>query len=252
MYANKHTKFLPLCDKIRLCNIPRIKRLCAANNFPNNRKEKYAMKQCTNGHIYDELLHVSCPYCNSSGNIGARPLNNEAAQPMYPGAEPFNAPMAAASPTFPKTEPLNAPVAAPAPAPAPMSAPAIKKEMGVTVALNVSDSGINPTRGWLVVVNGDKMGLSFVVHSEKNTIGRGEEFDINLSFDRAVSKDGNAVVAYDARNRKFFVSPSVGKNNVYHNDQLLLMPTELKDFDAIEVGATKLVFRSFCCESFTY
>lgn len=206
------------------------------------------MQQCINGHIYDEQLHVSCPYCNNSANIGVRPLNNNAVQPAFPAMEAISTPEVIASPSFPKTEPLNNPAAAPAPAPA----PAVKKEMGVTVALSVSDSGINPVRGWLVVVNGDKMGLSFVVHSEKNTIGRGSEFDIDLSFDRAVSKDGDAVVAYDARNRKFFVTPFAGKNNVYHNGQLLLMPSELKDFDSVEAGATKLVFRSFCCESFTY
>lgn len=204
------------------------------------------MKQCTNGHIYDEKLHSSCPYCSNSGNIGARPLSDGAAQPAFPKTEALNAPEVVSAPAFPKTEPLNKPAAAPAPA------PAVKKEMGVTVALNVSESGIDPVRGWLVVVSGDKTGLSFVVHSEKNTIGRGSDFDINLSFDKAVSKDGDAIVAYDARNRKFFVSPSAGKNNVYHNDQLLLMPSELKDFDSVEIGATKLVFRSFCCESFTY
>ncbi len=202
------------------------------------------MKQCTNGHIYDEKLHNSCPYCSNGGNIGVRSLNDNAAQPAFPKTEALNAPEAVSSPAFPKTEPLNKPAAAPA--------PAVKKEMGVTVALNVSESGINPVRGWLVVVNGDKTGLSFVIHSEKNTIGRGSDFDIDLAFDKAVSKDGDVIVAYDARNRKFFISPSVGKNNVYHNDQLLLVPSELKDFDSVEIGSTKLVFRSFCCESFTY
>lgn len=201
------------------------------------------MKQCTNGHIYDETLHASCPYCANSGSIGARPLTEAA--PAFPKTEALNSPAAApaASPTFPKTEPLNKP------APAEKK---VNKDMGVTVALNVTDSGINPVRGWLVVVSGDKTGLSFVVHSEKNTIGRGSSFDIDLSFDKAVSKEGDAVVAYDARNRKFFITPTAGKNNIYHNEALLLVPAELKDYDSIELGSTKLVFRSFCGESFTY
>lgn len=115
------------------------------------------MKQCANGHIYDEELRNGCPYCSNGGNIEIRPLDYNAAQPAFAATEPFNVPNAVASPTFPKTEPLNAPVAAPKPAAAPTPTPAVKKEMDVTVALNVSDSGINPVRGWLVVVNGDKV-----------------------------------------------------------------------------------------------
>ena len=202
------------------------------------------MKQCTNGHIYDEKLHSSCPYCSNSGNIGARPLSDGAAQPAFPKTEALNAPEVVSAPAFPKTEPLNKPAAAPA--------PAVKKEMGVTVALNVSESGIDPVRGWLVVVSGDKTGLSFVVHSEKNTIGRGSNFDVNLSFDKAISKEGDAVLTYDSRSRKFFVTLGAGKNNVYHNNSLLLTPEEVKDYDVIEAGATKLVFRSFCNDEFTY
>lgn len=87
---------------------------------------------------------------------------------------------------------------------------------------------------------------------EKNSIGRGSQFDINLSFDNAISKDGDAVITYDSRGRKFFITLSTGKNNVYHNGNLLLTPEEIKDYDVLEIGSTKLVFRSFCNGDFTY
>ena len=124
--------------------------------------------------------------------------------------------------------------------------------MSATVALNVSDAGIAPVCGWLVVVEGDHKGVSFPVHSEKNTIGRGSDFDIDLSFDKAISKEGDAVITYDSRGKKFYVTLGSGKNNVYHNDGLLLTPEEVKDYDVIEAGATKMVFRSFCNDEFTY
>lgn len=212
------------------------------------------MKQCENGHIYDEKTHSACPYCNQAGLSVVRPLEGNdlafpktapldaGSAPDFPKTAPIDT---SSAPDFPKTAPLNISSAAAAPA-------RPKKEMSATVALNVSDAGIAPVCGWLVVTEGDNKGLSFPVHSEKNTIGRGSNFDVNLSFDKAISKEGDAVLTYDSRGKKFFVTLGSGKNNVYHNNNLLLTPEEVKDYDVIEAGATKLVFRSFCNDEFTY
>lgn len=194
------------------------------------------MKQCNKGHIYDERVYSDCPYCSNAVNTGTRPLDM--------GAEP----------DFPHTMPVGADgemgFGNMNNQPDPQSN--VKKGMGVTVALNVTETGVNPVRGWLVAVNGNKCGCSFVVHSEKNYIGRGAQFDIDMSFDKAVSKEGDAVIAFDARSSKFYITPGDSKNNVYHNDAILLVPAEVKDYDTIEIGSTKLVFRSFCNEQFSY
>ena len=204
-------------------------------------KGTMVMKQCEKGHIFDEKMYSECPYCNKSGTTGTRPLDNGGfTAPEFPKTSPLGG---SDSPDFPATRPLNAPESAPA---------RPKKEMSVTVALNVTDTGINPVRGWLVVTAGDKMGLPFVIHGEKNVVGRGSQFDINLAFDKAVSKEGDAVIAYDSRTRKFFITLAGGKNNIYHNDSILLAPTELKDYDTLEIGSTKFVFRSLCNEEYTY
>lgn len=213
------------------------------------------MKQCERGHIYDEKAYSACPYCNQSGSSGVRPLGVNSA-PSFPQTAPLGengapsfpqtTPLETGSaPNFPKTEPLDSPAPAPAPA-------RPKKEMSATIALNVSEAGISPVCGWLVVTEGNNKGTSFNIHSEKNAIGRGSNFDVNLSFDKAISKEGDAVLTYDSRSKKFFITLAAGKNNVYHNGNLLLTPEEVKDYDVIEVGATKLVFRSFCNDEFTY
>lgn len=182
------------------------------------------MKQCANGHIYDERKFARCPYCdNTLSNFGVtRPL-----------AEPSGS-----SPAFPKTIPLRESTK--------------PTEIGVTTALNSSESGINPVRGWLVVTEGQKKGASFEIHSEKNTIGRGAGFSVSLSFDSAASKEGDAIISYSARQNRFFLSPGEGKNNVYLNGEIFLQPSEIKDYDVLEIGKTKLVFRSFCNELFQY
>lgn len=205
------------------------------------------MKQCENGHIYDEKTYAACPYCNQAGLSVVRPLE-EGNDLAFPKTTPIDT---SSAPDFPKTTPLDA-VSAPAAPVAPVAPARPKREMSATVALNVSDAGIAPVCGWLVVVEGDSKGLSFPIHSEKNTIGRGSNFDINLSFDKAISKEGDAVITYDSRGKKFYVTLGSGKNNVYHNNGLLLTPEEVKDYDVIEAGATKMVFRSFCNDEFTY
>lgn len=204
------------------------------------------MKQCPKGHIYDERRNPQCPYC-SGDNGGFQPLGG--------GGQV----------DFPKTVPImNTPEETPFPPTMPVdnqsSVPAFHNNAGspgnmsVTVALDETESGVSPVRGWLVAVDGEKMGVSFDIHGEQNSIGRGQKFDINLSFDKAVSSDGNAVIAYDSKNRKFFLSPVLGKgkNNIYYNDSMCLMPTELKDYDKITLGSTTFVFRSLCNENFTY
>lgn len=197
------------------------------------------MKQCEKGHIYDEMAYSTCPYCNQAGS-GTRPL--DAAVRDFPHTAPLNAEN---TPGFPSTLPLDAPEA---PKPA-----RPKKEMSATIALNVNETtGISPVCGWLVVAEGSHKGMSYVIHSDKNAIGRGPHFDIDLSFDKAISKEGDAVITYDSRGKKFFVTLAAGKNNVYHNENLLLTPEEVNDYDVIEVGATKLVFRSFCNKEYTY
>lgn len=195
------------------------------------------MKQCPKGHIYDEKKG-DCPYCNDGG-IGFQALGG-GLQPEFPKTVPISG--ATDENSFPPTMPLdNSPAAS-------------SGNMSVTIALDETEAGINPVRGWLVAIDGEKAGTSFVIHGEQNSIGRGAKFDINLSFDRTVSSDGNAVIAYDSRNKKFFLSPVIGKgkNNVYYNDNLLLMPVEITDYDKITFGASTYVFRSFCNEGFTY
>lgn len=202
------------------------------------------MKQCPKGHIYDEKRSSDCPYCRSDSNAAFQPLGGMNGAPDFPRTMPITG---AAEPSFPSTMPVDD-------QPVYDMGGASSGGMSVTVALDETSAGISPVRGWLVAVDGEKAGMSYNIHGEQNSIGRGSKFDINLAFDKSISSDGNAVIAYDSRNRKFFLSPVLGKgkNNVYHNDNMLLMPAELKDYDKIQLGTATYVFRSFCNESFTY
>ncbi len=207
---------------------------------PRRKGRKHFRRQYSR--YYDEKRSGGCPYCQG-GNAGFQPLGGSGHE--FPKTVPISA--AADDTAFPPTMPVDS-------SGIPSFETGSSGGMSVTVALDETETGINPVRGWLVAVDGEKRGLSFIIHGEQNSVGRGQKFDINLSFDKSVSSDGNAVIAYDARNKKFFLSPVLGKgkNNVYHNDSMLLMPTELSDYDKIQFGTSTYVFRSFCKETFTY
>ena len=190
---------------------------------------KMAMKQCASGHVYDDAKNVNCPYCTGSGNIGVtRPLAGVNESPSFPKTSPV------AGSDIPKTMPLDNP------------------ETNKTVALSVNEKGIDPVYGWLVCVDGEKKGMDFRICNEKSYIGRQKTNDICLDFDNSVSKEVNAIISYDKRNNGFFIQPSESKNNIYINESLLLNPVQLSDYDLIEIGQTKLIFRSLCGDAFKW
>ena len=212
-----------------------------------------AMQQCPNGHLYDDAKNNSCPYCSDSNSVNVTvPLSDP--QPAMGGAN-----------MFPQTMPLDGFGAQDYIPPQPQVAPGgIQNDFPATTPVGeqfaatvykedvVNDKGIVEVRGWLVCLEGEKRGVDFKICGEKNTIGRGSSNDIKLDFDNTISKGVNAIIAYDVRNNKFFIFLGESKNNIYVNDQLLMTPMEIKDYDIIEIGSTKMIFRSLCNDKFNW
>lgn len=200
-----------------------------------------AMKQCANGHLYDDSKSPDCPYCSGRSNIGVTIPLGAAAQGNMKGFSPTQA--LGQVPTVSMPASMGVTVA-------PNSGP--KDQMKTEFLDQQKNSEIKPVRGWVVVIEGEKVGIDFRLHTGKNTIGRAKSNDICFDFDPAVSKENNISVVYDDRHNLFFIMSGEGSNNVYINNQILLESRQLKDNDIIEVGNTKLVFRSLCNEGFNY
>lgn len=201
-----------------------------------------AWQQCPNGHLYDDEKNNSCPYCSNGSINPTIPLGEDMAQPAGGG--------------LPPTMPLDGDYVPPTPEVAGGLPPTMPLDPsgGPTIYVRENENGIAEVMGWLVCVEGEKRGMDFKIHGEKNTIGRGSANDIKIDFDNAVSKGVNAIISYDMRNNKFFIFLGIdgSKNNVYVNNSLLMVPVELKDYDIIEIGHTKLMFRSLCNELFSW
>ncbi len=196
------------------------------------------MKQCAKGHVYDANRFSTCPYCDGIGSAGVS-FNSQAQSSGkdFPATGAISSSGQSNPGNFPPTRGFD------------ITQPGEPK-MGVTEY--IGDIPVRPTVGWLVVVEGEKKGLSYPIYTQMNYIGRGAEYSINLD-DKTISSDGDAVIAYNAKKQGFYIcQTNHNKNTIYLNDDVILGNTEMKDYDKIEIGTTVLRFRSFCNSEFNY
>ncbi|HOD28277.1 MAG TPA: FHA domain-containing protein [Syntrophales bacterium] len=192
-----------------------------------------AMKRCDQGHYYDADKHTMCPACGVPDlEIGkTKPLGN--ASPQLEAT--WHSPALDEGKTIRHGTSRVGPL-----------------DPGKTVALVRKKAGIDPVVGWLVCVEGADKGRDYRIRSEKNFIGRSEKMDIQVSGDDTISRENQAVVSFNPKNGTFKVHPGDGRGIVYLNGADVDAPQELKPYDVIEIGQTKLTFVPFCGEKFQW
>lgn len=176
------------------------------------------MKQCDNGHFYDENRFDSCPYCREGAGVGKT----------------------VAASTLGKT------VAA-------MPGGAIADtDRSKTVGIIKKDIGIDPAVGFLICIAGPNRGRDYKLAAGRNFIGRAAAMDVALTDDDTVSRESHALVTYDVKHNKFSLSPGQGRGITYCNDEQVETARPLKAYDIIEVGKSRLIFLPLCGEKFRW
>lgn len=127
------------------------------------------------------------------------------------------------------------------------------EQAGATEPVTPNDIyGFMPVVGWLVCVEGVDRGRDYRIHSGYNTIGRESSNDICITGDNKISREKQALIAFDSQECLFFIAPGDGKNLIRVNNRVLMVPTELHAQDTISIGNTKLMFIPLCSETFTW
>lgn len=107
--------------------------------------------------------------------------------------------------------------------------------------------------GWLMVVEGQGRGSAFTLFHGVSTIGRGADQTIRLDFgDNSISRENHASIAYDPRQKSFYVGHGGKANIVRRNDRPVLSTEELSAGDLIDVGETTLRFVPLCGPDFSW
>lgn len=191
------------------------------------------MKRCEQGHYFDADKHTMCPACGVPDlDLGkTRPLGHSPSQPEATWRSPA---MDEGKTVRHDTNRVG------------------PRDSGETVALVRKKAGIDPVVGWLICIDGADKGRDYRIRSEKNFIGRSEKMDIQISGDETISRENHAVVSYNPKNDSFKVHPGDGRGMVYLNGNDVDTPQELKPYDTIEIGQTKLAFIPFCGEKFQW
>ena len=76
--------------------------------------------------------------------------------------------------------------------------------------------------------------------------------DVVLSGDASVSRDRHAIVVYEPKSNIFLVQPGDSKELFYVNDEVVLSAQEIKGYDVLSVGNSKLMFIPCCSDRFNW
>lgn len=218
-----------------------------------------AATECGRGHIYDSDIYPSCPYCNNAqpvinfdrtvqGGAGLHPL--ERGRPAA-YAEDRTAPVGVGGggAHSPGSVMLDDSVTQP---PREYARAHRVDEEQHTVGDMSQRLGLEPVVGWLVCIEGREKGKAYELWGRINTIGRSEHMDVCIRGDQSISKENHARLGYDPKNNRFRLIPAASTNNIYLNDDVVDVPTQLHPYDVVEFGETKLAFIPFCSSRFTW
>ncbi|MCD8395955.1 MAG: FHA domain-containing protein [Lachnospiraceae bacterium] len=116
---------------------------------------------------------------------------------------------------------------------------------------STAESILKPV-GWLVCVEGEDFGKSFPLKEGTNTLGRAGNMDVVIAGDRAVSRSNHALIIYEESERSFLVQTGTAMKPVYVNDEIALLPMQMRARDLLSVGETTLMLITCCDETFSW
>ena len=195
------------------------------------------MIECPNGHYYNAAVHASCPECAKAG------MN--AGEGNFPKTTPPGVDTPAQGAVMGHTMPVNN---YSIPSGGNGATPFVPTVPGGNLA---ADGQLEPVVGWLVCIDGPLRGVDFRIHDGYNYIGR-EEGDIHIHGDDQISRQKHAVISFYAKRQTFHVGPADGRNIIELNDEPVFSPVEMKSFDVLTVGSTKLMLVALCGSRFSW
>ncbi len=111
---------------------------------------------------------------------------------------------------------------------------------------------VRPATGWLVCIEGNTKGTDYRLYSGYSYVGRDPKNQVAIPDDH-ISSAPSFRILYDVPSRKFFINETDGaRNPVYLNDELFAGRVELKPYDIIKLGHTRLLFVPLCTEKFAW
>jgi len=126
------------------------------------------------------------------------------------------------------------------------------KSDGESKTVAFYDNEVEPVIGWLVCVKGEYLGIGFPLKTGRNMIGRSATMDIALVKDISISRNCHTIITYEPQKQLFYVQPGEANGLTYVNEELLMLPQQICDYDKIQIGNSLFILRSLCGEGFSW
>ncbi len=205
------------------------------------------LKRCENGHFYDTDKFQSCPHCAAVGGDSRQTVPaSQANVETEPVTVPIKTPPIAESQESQGFS-LKAAVGQ-----AMADSAVTQEDDGKTVSLYQTKMGMEPVTGWLVCIEGPAFGESFQLKSGRNFIGRSPNMDVVLPGDSSISREKHAIILYEPKKREFIAQAGESRELFYLNDEVVLNPVRLKQYDILTIGNTRLMLFPCCGEKFSW
>ncbi len=119
--------------------------------------------------------------------------------------------------------------------------------------INNAGQTVRPATGWLVCIDGQTKGTDYRLYEGYSYIGRDPAQNQVAIPDDHISSVPSARILYDTTSRRFYINECNGaRNPVYLNGDLFDGRVELKAYDMIKLGNTRLLFVPLCTDKFAW
>ncbi len=109
-----------------------------------------------------------------------------------------------------------------------------------------------PVCGWLICIEGARVGKDYKIHKGKNFVGRGDEMDIQIIGDNEINRKNHTIIVYDPKKLNTVILPGDSAGLAYLNEEPVYVPTELKPYDTISLGNSRFLFVPLCGRNFSW
>lgn len=68
-----------------------------------------------------------------------------------------------------------------------------EKPLGFEPPVEILEETVRPVCGWIICIEGAKVGMDYKIHEGKNFVGRGDEMDIQILGDNEINRRNHAI-----------------------------------------------------------
>ena len=127
-----------------------------------------------------------------------------------------------------------------------------KKPVGFEPPVELLEEEEEPVCGWLVCIQGARVGKDDRIHNGKNFVGRGDDMDIQILGDNEINRRNHAVIVYDQKKRNTVILPGDSAGLAYLRGEAVYVPAQLNPYDTIEMGKSRFIFVPLCGQNFEW